>query len=123
MDVQVRQGDTLWLYSQLFRIPLNLLLDSNRNINPASLNIGQIVKIPGYRLQTYTIKAGDSLWRISQQRGLPLDSLLLVNPNVNPNNLQVGQRINLPSRVTTPVVRGQRVYDYAALQQDLEQLL
>jgi g-D-glutamyl-meso-diaminopimelate peptidase len=119
VNIRVRRGDTLWSYSQLFRIPFTLLLDANRNLNAAALSPGQTVRLPGYRLETYTLRQGDTLWRLAQQKGLPLDALLLVNPSVNPNALQRGQRLNLPVRVTAPVVAGRRTYDYAALQQDL----
>lgn len=123
MNIRVRQGDTLWSYSQLFQIPFNLLFDSNRDINSAALRIGQIIRIPGYIIQSHTIKQGESLWRIGQLRGVPLDAILLVNPTINPNDLRAGQRINIPQRVVSPVVRGQRSYDYVALQQDLNRLI
>jgi len=122
VNIRVRQGDTLWSYSQLFQVPFNLLLDSNRDINSTALHIGQIIRIPGFRIQTYIIQRGDSLWRIAQQRGVVLDTILLVNPDLNPNTLQTGQKINLPKRVVAPIVSGKRFYDYAALQQDLNQL-
>ena len=41
MDVVVRQGDSLWYYSQLFKLNHTLLIDSNRNIQPNLLSIGQ----------------------------------------------------------------------------------
>lgn len=123
MDVRVRQGDTLWNYSILFQIPFNLLLDSNRSINPAFLRFGQIVRIPGFRIEAHILQQGESMWRIAQQRGIALDALLLVNQGVNPNGLRIGQRINIPVRVISPIVRGRRNYDYAALQQDLAQLV
>ena len=41
MDVIVRQGDSLWYYSQLFQLHHTLLIDSNRNIQPNLLSIGQ----------------------------------------------------------------------------------
>jgi len=123
VNIRVRQGDTLWSYSQLFQIPFNLLLDSNKDVNATDLKIGQIVRIPGFRIQTHTIRAGESLWMIAQQRGLAQNTILRVNPNINPNTLRIGQQINIPTRVVTPLVRGRRTYDYAALQQDLAQLV
>lgn len=123
MNIRIRQGDTLWFYSQLFKIPFNLLLDSNRDISPSALRIGQLIRIPGFRIQSHTVKQGQSLWQIAQQRGVALDTILLVNPNLNPNSLRIGQQINIPVRVTAPLVRGRRSYDYAALQQDIAQLV
>ena len=38
MEVVVRQGDTLWHYSQLFKLNITLLIDSNPNIQPDLLS-------------------------------------------------------------------------------------
>lgn len=64
MDIFIRPGDSLWYFSDLFKIPLQLLLDSNRNINPQLLQVGQRIQIPGYVTTSYTITQGDSLWQI-----------------------------------------------------------
>jgi g-D-glutamyl-meso-diaminopimelate peptidase len=72
MDVFVRQGDSLWSFSQIFRIPLQLILHSNRNINAATLSIGQRIQIPGFVAVSYRVQHGDSLWLIAQRRNLPL---------------------------------------------------
>jgi g-D-glutamyl-meso-diaminopimelate peptidase len=58
MDVYVRQGDSLWLYSQLFNVPLQLIVDSNRTIQQNQLYIGQNIQIPGFIATYYEIKAG-----------------------------------------------------------------
>jgi hypothetical protein len=59
MNIRVRQGGNMWFYSQLFQIPFTLLLDSNQDINPSALQIGQIVRIPGFTIQTHTIQSGE----------------------------------------------------------------
>lgn len=122
MIITVRTRDTFWYYSQLYKIPLNLLLDSNRNIDPANLNVGMTVRIPGYRIQLYTVSRGETLWQIAQRIGLAVDSILLLNPNINPNALRSGQQVHIPQRVFSPIVQGKRFYDYADLQQDLATL-
>ncbi|PYZ93452.1 peptidase M14 [Salipaludibacillus keqinensis] len=122
MNIRVRQGDSFWYYSQLFQLPLQLILDSNRDTNPSALQIGQIVRIPGYFISFYTIQSGDSFWRISQQLGLNVDLLVLLNSSINPFALQVGQQINVPVRVQSPIVQGRRNYDSAALVSDINQL-
>ncbi|QGG48365.1 M14 family metallopeptidase [Heliorestis convoluta] len=124
MKVLVRRGDSLWYYSQLFALPLRLIIDSNRAIvDPNRLTLGQEVKIPGYRALPYTIAAGDTFWHISQRIGIPLDALYLLNLPVRPEALQIGQIIYLPQRVTAPVVEGQRNYDYRAMMEDLQRLV
>lgn len=122
MQVQVRSGDSLWYYSQLFLIPFHLIVDSNPNINPNLLQIGQRISIPAFYNQYYTVRPGDTFWKLASARNLSADALILVNPGVNPNGLLVGQRIFLPTRVVTPMQNRQRPYDSSAFSADLNQL-
>ena len=59
MDVTFRSGDTLWHYSQLFYIPLVLIIDSNRGLDQDAIPVGTMVKIPGFTTIQYTIEQGD----------------------------------------------------------------
>jgi g-D-glutamyl-meso-diaminopimelate peptidase len=122
MDVFVRRGDSLWYYSQIFAIPVQLIIDSNRNIQPSSLSIGQSVRIPGFVAVDYRVNLGDTIWNIAQKRGLRQDTLFLVNPNINPNRLQVGQNIKVPQRITWRLVKGKQEYDYSTMVHDLARL-
>ncbi|MED4956985.1 M14 family metallopeptidase [Paenibacillus macerans] len=123
MKIQVRAGDTLWYYSQLFNLPLQLIVDSNAGVDAANLAVGQEVNIPGFLVSEYQIKPGDSLWKLARDRGISLDMLILLNPSVNPNRLEIGQRVQLPLRVTWFVVDVRKPYDYAALRSDLNRLM
>lgn len=123
VNVRVRSGDSFWYYSQLFNIPLPLIIDSNPTVSPAALQVGQIVRIPGYLVEAYSIQPGDTLWRIAQNLGIELDALQLLNPDINPQLLQIGQSISIPIRVNRPIVQGNRAYDYNALMNDLRQLV
>lgn len=122
MKVKVRSGDSLWYYSQLFMMPVNLIADANPGINPASLKIGAEINIPGFTLQNYTVKSGDTFWKLSSSRNLSVDALLLVNQSLNPNSLIPGTAIKLPRRVISPIVSGRREYDYKALTADISML-
>lgn len=122
MDVYVRRGDSLWYYSQLFKIPQQLIINSNRNINPQTVSVGQLIKIPGFVTDSYQIQPGDTFWSIAESRELPLDAILLLNPGLNPNSLQKGQTIILPLRVTSSIVNGKQNYDYATMMKDIRQL-
>lgn len=122
MDVFVRQGDSLRYYSQLFKVNITLLIDSNKNIQPNLLSIGQRVRIPGFVSIDYQIKQGDSLSSVATNRHLPLDALLLVNPTIQVNNLQVDQMIKVPLRITWRLVKGNQSYTYEILQNDLKRL-
>ncbi|KAB2338513.1 LysM peptidoglycan-binding domain-containing protein [Cytobacillus depressus] len=122
MKVKTRSGDTLWHYSGLFMVPINLIIDSNPTINPNSLQIGQEIQIPGFIAKAYNLKKGDTLWKLSEARHLSVDALLLLNQHINSNQLTVGQTILIPSRVITPVVNGKRKYTYEALTDDVKSL-
>ncbi|KAB2950944.1 LysM peptidoglycan-binding domain-containing protein [Heliorestis acidaminivorans] len=122
MRVIVRRGDSLWYYSLLFDVPFPLVVDSNRGIDPNRLFVGQEINVPGFIAVPYTIAPGDTFWRIAQRTGIALDALYLLNLFTRPDALQVGQSISLPQRVTTPIVVGQRNYDYRAMMEDLQRL-
>jgi g-D-glutamyl-meso-diaminopimelate peptidase len=122
MKVTVRSGDSLWYYSQLFVVPLNLIIDSNRSINPSSLQVGQEIFIPGFNTQSHTVKQGDTFWKLASARNLSVDALLLLNPSLNPNQLTIGQKVFLPRRVIIPDVNGKMNYDYTTLSKDIEEL-
>lgn len=122
MEVYVRPGDSLWYYGQLFKIPLKLIIDSNRNINPQLLSIGERIQIPGYVTTPYQIRPGDSFWSIASSRNLPLEAVLLVNPSVNPMFLRIGQTIDVPVKVTWRIVNGKKNYDYNTMMNDIKQL-
>ncbi|MED3760096.1 M14 family zinc carboxypeptidase [Peribacillus frigoritolerans] len=122
MDVFVRQNDSLWYYSQLFKVNYQLIIDSNSGIDPLALMIGQQIKIPGFTTTGYSIKQGDSLWAIARSRNLSLDALFLVNPNLNPNALQVGQTISVPLRITWRLIQGNREYAYETMMTDVRRL-
>ena len=120
--VRLLSGDTLWSLSRLFQVPLQLLVDSNPDLDPDNLSVGQTVQIPGYKAVDYTVRAGDTVWQIAQAHGIPFESIFLLNPDVSPASLQVGQVLQLPARVTDAIVQGQRPYTYADMMNDLQQL-
>ncbi|WP_394219650.1 M14 family metallopeptidase [Halobacillus trueperi] len=122
MDVKVRSGDSLWYYSTLFNVPLNLIIDSNPQAEPSSLQIGQTIRIPGYETSQYRIQSGDTFWKIASERRISLDAIALLNPSVNPRMLQIGQFLSLPVQVSYRVVDGNRPYDFNVLTTDLSEL-
>ncbi|MRG85797.1 M14 family metallopeptidase [Salinibacillus xinjiangensis] len=122
MNITVNSGDNLWAYSQVFQIPLQLIIDSNPDINPSRLAIGQNIRIPGFVTETYTVQSGDTFWRIAQQQNIPISHISFMNRQINPANLFVGQEIILPRRVTWRVVNGNQPYTYNDLIQDMRVL-
>src|SRR3954452_356021 len=123
MDVFVRRGDSFWRFSQIFRIPLQLILHSNRTINPAILSIGQRIQIPGFVAVSYQVQAGDSLWLIAQRRNSPLDSITLVNAGIDPSRLFVGQTIRVALRIAWRLINGKQEYDRSSMMTFVGRLL
>jgi g-D-glutamyl-meso-diaminopimelate peptidase len=122
VDVFVRPGDSIWYYSQVFTIPLQLIIDSNPTINVQTLIPQQKIKIPGYLTNQYTIQRGDTIWAIAQRINMSPDTIFLLNPTLNPNQLQIGQVIIVPVRVTWRVVNGRQDYDYSTMINDIATL-
>jgi g-D-glutamyl-meso-diaminopimelate peptidase len=123
MDVTVREGDTLDYYSQLFDVPLSLIIDSNRQTEPQNLKIGECVRIPGFIAVNYTVRPGDTLWKLAQQKNIDVDALILLNQQVNPLQLPIGELICLPERITTRLMNRKTNYSFDVLQKDLKQLI
>ncbi|MFK2826642.1 M14 family metallopeptidase [Bacillus sp. B190/17] len=123
MEIRVRRGDTLWYYSQLFYMPLVLIIDSNSGVDPNELRIGQVIRIPGFTVTTHVIEKGDSFWKLASARNIHVDALLLLNPDVNPNQLKVGQKVKIPVRVTSFIVDGKQPYDFERMRNDMNRLL
>ncbi|MFP5111903.1 M14 family metallopeptidase [Bacillaceae bacterium C204] len=122
MEIVVRQGDSLWHYSQMFQVNLQLINDSNPRIDPNNLSVGQQVRIPGFSAKEYQIRPGDSLWSIAQNMNLPLEAMELVNPELNEANLNSGQMIKVPTRVNRRLVKSGQRYDYSKLLNDMNRL-
>jgi LysM repeat protein len=99
----IQAGDTFFLLSQRFNVPLDAILAANPGVDPNNLQIGQRVCIPGTTPPPpgctgfiYVIQAGDTFFLLSQRFNVPLNAIIAANPGVDPNNLQVGQRVCIP---------------------------
>lgn len=122
MKISVRKGDTFSYYSQLFELPLPLLIDSNLHTAAQSLPIGGEVYIPGYVAGEVAVKKGESFHSISQQLNLPVDALILLNQQSPSEKLNIGDKIKFPERVQQRVVTMNTPYDYSVLVADLKRL-
>jgi g-D-glutamyl-meso-diaminopimelate peptidase len=122
LEIKTRLGDTFWYYSQLFMIPLHLIIDSNPSVNPNNITNGQTIKIPGFMMLSFQLKKGDTLWKIAGARNISVDSILLLNQQINPNEIQIGDQIKVPERIITKLVNGKKRYDYRSVQEDIKVL-
>ncbi|SFD77341.1 gamma-D-glutamyl-{L}-meso-diaminopimelate peptidase I Metallo peptidase. MEROPS family M14C [Lentibacillus persicus] len=123
MEVFIRPNDSFWYYSELFDIPLDLIVQSNPDLEPSQLAVGQLAQIPGYMADQYQISSGDTFWNIAIARNLPVDMLQLVNPNINPEDLQIGQQIVIPQRVRNLIITDFSNYTFDKFTNDVSRLL
>ncbi|MCM3692430.1 M14 family metallopeptidase [Neobacillus niacini] len=99
MEVRVRDGDSFSYYGRLFRVPLELITDSNVKANAVSLKPGEKIVIPGYVSVPYTIEEDDTLWKIGNEKNVPIDAIMILNQMKNPNRLIPGEILYLPERI------------------------
>ena len=58
-----KKGDTFWLLSQRYGIPLHTLMNANKHIDPKNIYPGLTIMIPA---TPYTAKKGDTFWLLSR---------------------------------------------------------
>lgn len=122
MEVRVREGDSCAYYGRLFKVPLELIIDSNENINPSNLKTGTRILIPGYVSVPYTIKDEDTLWKIGKAKNLSIDAMMLLNQMQNPNQLSPGDTLYLPERITQHPVSSKLPYGSGILTKQIKTL-
>ncbi len=122
MKVKVRSGDSLWYFSKMFTIPLNLIIDSNPKVDPENLAIGEEIVIPGFISLAYKVNEGDTFSKLAHLRNMSVDAIFLLNQEVKPKQIGVGETILVPKRVTSPIVNGKVKYDYSVMAQDITEL-
>jgi g-D-glutamyl-meso-diaminopimelate peptidase len=122
MEVRVREGDSYAYYARLFKVPLELIIDSNENVNPSNLKTGTKIMIPGYVTVPYTIKEEDTLWKIGKAKNLSIDAMMILNQMQNPNQLASGGTLYLPERITQHHVSSKLPYGSGILTKQIKLL-
>lgn len=103
----VKAGDTLYAISQMYDVPVAILMQANRILNPYALKIGQKICIPkmdnsmSCNGTMHTVAAGDTLYGIAKKYGVTLQSVIDANPTMDPYNLRIGMQICIPKKTDT----------------------
>ena len=93
----VVKGDNLYSIANKFDVSVDNIKSLN-NLKSNTLQIGQILKIPGTEsYTTYKVKSGDSLWKIANTYGTTVNDLKKIN-NLTSSNLKIGQELLIPTR-------------------------
>lgn len=106
MYYTVKEGDTPWLISRRYGVPLSELMALNNLDAGSYLYVGQVLKIPKAAKEeatkpyvTYTIhtvQRGDTIWNLAIKYGLPAPELLEINGLTEKSTLYVGQKLTIP---------------------------
>ncbi len=121
MKVKGRTDHSLWYYSQLFNVPLSLIMDSNINLQVNDTLHDKVINIPGYIVKEYVVNKDDCIDRVATQLNINIEALSLLNHG-DLSNLKQYSKINIPVRITEPIVTGEKNYTYQTLSDDLKRL-
>ena len=109
----VRRGDSFYLIAQAFGIPLASLLQANPGVDPARLQIGQVICVPTTPVPprcppgsaTHSVTRGQTFVDVLVLYNISYGALRASNPNVDLSALTAGQELCIPpsgSRGTCP---------------------
>ena len=98
----IRRGDSFYLIAQRFGIPLANLLAANPGVDPARLQVGQVICVPGVAPPPPSCAAGYNVHRVGSGQTFPdililyniaYNALVQGNPGVDLTRLEAGQEL------------------------------
>ena len=103
----VRQGDLLFELALRFNTSVEAIVALNPQINPDSLVIGDVLRIPvaapaeqpapaGAGAIAYTVRAGDTLYDLAPRFKTSVAAIAALNPQITPERLMAGQELRIP---------------------------
>jgi len=102
IEYTVQRGDTLFAIARLYNVTAEDILAVNTIANPASLTVGQVLRIPTgtgtTQIVEYTVQPGDILVVIARRFDVTVEEILAINTIRDPSNLTVGQVLRIPRR-------------------------
>ena len=92
----VQKGDNLYTIANKYDVTIDDIKKLN-NLSTTTLQIGQILKIPGSsNYNTYIVQKGDTLWDIANKYGTTVNKLMTIN-NLSTTTLKIGQSLLIPT--------------------------
>ena len=99
-----RAGETLSGISQLYNVPVSVIVDLNDIPDPDNLLVGQRLRLPeGTEVPEqedapgpYTVQPGDTLSAIAVAFGVSINDLMAANGISNPDTIFPGQQLQIP---------------------------
>lgn len=104
---RIQAGDSLYKIAQRFNISADDLQEANPTLDPANLQIGEIICIPVATppvecpegSTAYLVQEGDTFYTIARKFRVSVDDLRAANPGVAPRGLLIGQKICIPTEI------------------------
>ncbi|WP_102345596.1 M14 family metallopeptidase [Bacillus sp. Marseille-P3661] len=121
MKLKGRAGDSFKYYSQIFGVPLPLIIDSNPHLTPSSNFQDEEIFIPGYVTGHHDIKETETIWSIAKSYNISVDAIEIVNGFVDLSH-SLKREIVIPLKLAKPIVQAQKNYDYKSLIDDINRL-
>ncbi len=98
--VRVRKGDSVYLISRRYGIPMRDIIESNGLRAPYHLREGQLLILPATR--QHVVKAGDTLSSIAYSYGVPMAALVRANGLKEPYTIYSGTTLRITGRTEPP---------------------
>jgi LysM repeat protein len=100
----VRPGETLTRISQLYDVPVSVIVELNDISDPNNVGAGLRLRLPeGTEVPEqedapgpYTVQPGDTLSAIAVRFGVSIDDLMVANGLSDPHSIFVGQELRIP---------------------------
>jgi LysM repeat protein len=104
----VQPGDRLLMLAQRFATSVEAIIAHNPGINPDSLVVGDLLRIPALnggatppiampQEAIYTVQKGDMLFVLAQRFDTSVEAIMARNPGINPDSLVVGDLLRIPA--------------------------
>lgn len=91
----VRPGDSIWLMSQTYGVPINQIIEANQLPNPNQLVVGQAIVIPIWG-KYHWVSPGENLYTISRLYNVPATEIARINRIPDTSQIPVGFRLYIP---------------------------
>jgi len=100
----VRPGETLTRISELYDVPVSVIVELNDIPDPNNVEVGQRLRLPegtvvperGDEPSPYLVQQGDTLSTIAVRYSVTIDDLMAANGISDPNSIFAGQELRIP---------------------------
>jgi len=100
--IVVAKGETLYMVSRRYDVPLRSLIDANDLDPPFRLKAGARLTLPQTRF--HVVQAGETLYAISRLYDVDVSTLARLNHLEDPYKIRSGETLYLPASVETPAM-------------------